>query len=324
MRSTFILVWALLIALPAWTQDAPGCKDHPVITRYPGSVLAYCEEQNHMEYHIATGPVTGYKQIAEWSEVRGKRTRLYYTISGTVSIRDIYLNYEQALKKASAIMLAQGIEEKATSPEVGSRKFLGVHYDKNPVPTGSGIVLLHGSATSGGSFYLAATLNNKGTKVHVVVAGSQYTTEQKVVLVDVIEEVGVDTDKISVDAAWMRQQIEQYGKVALSDILFDTDKATVQAWSLPLVAEIASLLGNMPQLKVYIVGHTDMTGSLHHNMELSGERAKEVVRILTTDHGVVPDRVEAYGVGPLAPVSTNTTATGKQLNRRVEVVARIP
>ena len=45
-----------------------------------------------MEYAIARGPVTGYKRIDQWTEVRGKRTRLYYSIQGTTSIRDLYLN----------------------------------------------------------------------------------------------------------------------------------------------------------------------------------------------------------------------------------------
>lgn len=315
-----ILLTSLPTALSA--QDKSGCKDHPVITRYPGSVIGYCEEQNHVEYAIATGVIAGYRQIDKWMEVKGKRTRIYYTVKGDMSLRDVYLNYQGALKRAGANMLADGIEDKSTSPNVGSRTYLGVHYARNEFPPSVGIDLLKGSATSAGSFMLAGTLNEQGTTIHVVVGGSQYTNETKVVLVDIIEEVDIATDKIQVNAEWMKQQIDRYGKVVLNDILFDTDKATVQAASLPVIAEIGKLLKTHPALNVYIVGHTDMTGAMHHNMELSGERAKEVVRILTTDHGIAEARLEGYGVGPLVPVATNTTAEGRQLNRRVEVVAR--
>ncbi len=172
-------------------------------------------------------------------------------------------------------MLAEGQQDKTTAPEVGSRTMLGVHYDRNAFSPSVGIDLLKGSASSGGSFYLEGTLDDKGTLVHVVVAGSQYTSDVKVML------VGIATDKVKVNAEWMKQQIEQHGKVAINDILFDTDKATVQAASLPVVAEIAKLLVMMPGLNLYVVGHTDITGALEHNLDLSKRRAAEVVRMLT-------------------------------------------
>ncbi len=321
MRSLLALLVAFIVT-PSSAQDANGCKDHPLITRYPGATLAWCEEQNHVEYAIARGPVTGYKKIDDWTAVKGRRTRLYYTITGDFSIRDLYLNYLNALKSAGATMLAEGQQDKTTAPDVGSRTMLGVHYERNAFPPSVGIDLLKGSASSGGSFYLAGTLSNKGTPVHIVVAGSQYTSGMKVMLVDIIEEVGVATDKVRVHAEWMKQQIEQHGKVAINDILFDTDKATVQATSLPIVAEIAKLMGSVPDLKVYVVGHTDMSGSLEHNIDLSERRAAEVVRLLMAEHGIAAARLEAHGVGPLAPVSTNKTEAGRQLNRRVELVAR--
>lgn len=239
-----------------------------------------------------------------------------------MSLRDVYLNYQGALKRAGANMLADGIEDKSTSPNVGSRTYLGVHYGRNEFPPSVGIDLLKGSATSAGSFMLAGTLNEQGMTIHVVIGGSQYTNETKVVLVDIIEEVGIATDQIQVNAEWMKQQIDRYGKVALNDILFDTDKATVQAASLPVIAEIGKLLKAHIALNVYIVGHTDMQGTLEHNMDLSRRRAEEVVRLLISTHGIDKVRLAGHGVGPLVPVATNTTSEGRQLNRRVEVVAR--
>jgi OOP family OmpA-OmpF porin len=73
-------------------------------------------------------------------------------------------------------------------------------------------------------------------------------------------------------------------------------------------------------LKVYVIGHTDMTGELEYNMELSGKRAEAVVYALVDKYGIAADRLVAKGVGPLSPVSTNKTEEGRKLNRRVELV----
>ena len=76
------------------------------------------------------------------------------------------------------------------------------------------------------------------------------------------------------------------------------------------------------KINLYVIGHTDMTGDLKHNMELSENRAKAVVDALVKDYGISVKRLTGKGVGPLCPVSTNKTEEGKQLNRRAELVER--
>ena len=73
----------------------------------------------------------------------------------------------------------------------------------------------------------------------------------------------------------------------------------------------------------YIVGHTDDTGSLMSNLELSNARAAAVKEALVSEHGIAADSLETRGVGPLAPVSNNTDQAGRALNRRVEIVQRL-
>ena len=69
-----------------------------------------------------------------------------------------------------------------------------------------------------------------------------------------------------------------------------------------------------------MVGHTDSVGKIAYNMKLSQTRAEAVVKALVTNHGVSPNRLSPYGVGPLAPVASNETKEGRALNRRVELV----
>ena len=301
-------------------QDKAGCADHALVQRFPGARLEYCEEKDHEAYAIATGPVTGYKHIDDWLEVAGRRTRLYYTIEGDVSLRTIYLNYREALERAGGSVLAEGMEEHTTSPEVGSRKFLGVHYGRNQFPSSEGIRLLQGSSTSGGGFYLAGTLAHQGAPVHLVVGGTRYSADMQVVLVDIIAEEGVDTDQIKIDAAWLLTKLGSEGRVDLNDLLFDTDSDRLQDGSMPLLGEVASLLRDRPELKLYVVGHTDMVGELAHNLDLSRRRAAEVVRRLEEDHAIAEGRLDPYGCGPLAPVAGNDSEVGRQRNRRVTLV----
>ncbi len=71
-----------------------------------------------------------------------------------------------------------------------------------------------------------------------------------------------------------------------------------------------------------MVGHTDISGDLAHNRELSEQRAQAVVTAMVGSYGVARERLAGYGVGPLAPAATNATEAGRALNRRVEVVER--
>jgi outer membrane protein OmpA-like peptidoglycan-associated protein len=112
------------------------------------------------------------------------------------------------------------------------------------------------------------------------------------------------------------------GKVVFYGIYFDTDKATLKTESAPTLVEMANWLKANASSKVFIVGHTDMQGSVEHNQKLSRDRAAAVVVALTKEHGIKADRLVAEGVGPLSPVAGNADEAGREKNRRVEMVLR--
>ena len=120
----------------------------------------------------------------------------------------------------------------------------------------------------------------------------------------------------------MGDDIERTGRVAIYGIYFDTGSYNIKPESDPALKAIAELLKTKSSLNVYVVGHTDMTGNLDHNMKLSENRAKAVVDALVKDYGISAKRLIGKGVGPLSPVSTNKTDEGKLLNRRVELVEK--
>lgn len=303
-------------------SDIAGSKDHPLLTRYPGAVIEWYEEKNFKQYKIAVGPEVGYRKIEDWVEVEGKLTRIYYSIKGTRTKEEVHKNYVNALKRGGFDIMAQGAYEKATAKGVGGGSWLLTAYAPNPYPPSQGIKLAQGSSTSAGHCYVAGKLQTETGIAYAVIAGHKYSDNEVVFLVDIIEADNLEDGLITVDAQAMGNSLDRTGKVALYGIYFDTDKSVVKSESAGTLTEIAKLMKERPQLKLYVVGHTDMTGGLSHNMTLSEARAKAVVAALVNKHGVAASRLEGKGVGPLAPAGTNTNEKGRSLNRRVELVAR--
>ncbi|MEO8148617.1 MAG: OmpA family protein [Bacteroidia bacterium] len=304
-------------------SDVNGSKDHSLITRYPGSIIGYYEEQNFIPYSIATGAVTGYKKIDLWKNVEGKRTRIYYTLKSEVTLTEVYRNYMQSMEKAGFKFLAKGIDDKNNvGKEVGGSTFLNVLYEKNPFANSKDIKLLQSSATSGGTFYLAGQLEANGASAYIILSGKQYSATEKVFMLDIIEETGMKGDLIKVNAAEMLKGIKANGKIALYGIYFDFDKADIKPESESTLVEISKLLTENPSLNLYVVGHTDMKGALEYNLTLSSNRAKAVVNELMKKYNIASSRLTGEGVGPLAPVSTNESEEGRKKNRRVELVAK--
>jgi outer membrane protein OmpA-like peptidoglycan-associated protein len=107
--------------------------------------------------------------------------------------------------------------------------------------------------------------------------------------------------------------------VNMSDVLFDTGRATLKPGAKLRLAKVAGIILAYPDLKLEIDGFTDSTGSSTFNQELSERRALAVSDFLVSQ-GVTANNVITHGYGPSNPVASNTTVAGRQLNRRVELV----
>jgi outer membrane protein OmpA-like peptidoglycan-associated protein len=134
-----------------------------------------------------------------------------------------------------------------------------------------------------------------------------------------VVESGTMKQDVVADAAALSASIAATGKAAVYGIYFDTDRSVVKPESNPSLDEITKLLKDHPRLALYVVGHTDNTGTLDHNLKLSAERADAVVRALVA-RGIAASRLRPAGVGPYCPVASNQTDEGKAKNRRVELV----
>jgi len=107
--------------------------------------------------------------------------------------------------------------------------------------------------------------------------------------------------------------------ISLSDILFDVNRATLKPGAESNVRRIAGILQQYPDRQIAVEGHTDATGSDALNQRLSEERAASVRASLIAG-GVPEGQITSVGFGKTQPVADNGTATGRQQNRRVEII----
>ncbi|KPP97637.1 OmpA family protein [Marinobacter sp. HL-58] len=107
--------------------------------------------------------------------------------------------------------------------------------------------------------------------------------------------------------------------LTLGDVLFATGSAELQGGSNRNLEKLVDFLNEYPDRNVLIEGHTDNVGSAQFNQTLSRQRAESVRRYLI-DHGVQSRRLDVSGLGFDRPVASNDSATGRQQNRRVEVI----
>lgn len=107
--------------------------------------------------------------------------------------------------------------------------------------------------------------------------------------------------------------------ITLSDVLFDTGKVELKPGAGLQLDKIANFLQQHPERRVAVEGFTDSVGGEEYNQQLSERRAQAVKDALGT-RGVSSERIDVRGYGKGYPVASNSEATGRQLNRRVEIV----
>ena len=126
--------------------------------------------------------------------------------------------------------------------------------------------------------------------------------------------------EVAADAASLERDIALTGHAAVSGIYFDFDKDKVKPESKAALDEVDKLQRANPDMKFYVVGHSDSKEKLDYNLDLSIRRAKAVGAHLTAAYNISASRLAAHGVGPLSQVLSNKDESRQAKNRRVELV----
>lgn len=292
-------------------SDVEGSEDHPMISRYEGSVIQGYERVDYDRIVFPSGIEDGELQTIP---AEGEITRILYVAPKGLSVLQVQRNYQAALRNAGFELVYEcfGGTDEIPRP---------IFRDYDP-----GDFNLRGRSPYSGkdhSYFLARMPGAEGdiyVSTHTLL--SERFDDHPAIALQIFVEKPMTTGMVQVtmDADAMASGLDESGKVLLYGIHFDTDEATLQEKSEPVLNEIATLLEQNPDLKLRVVGHTDAVGNPEYNMDLSQRRAEAVVEYLTSKQGVSLDRLKAHGVGSLAPVAGNETEEDRALNRRVELI----
>ena len=307
LKNIALLFFALLLAGVAQANEY---KDHPMIGGYPGARLSSAKVADYDVIALPTSIVTlGEVNKVAQVEVKGKVSQYLYE-KDDVSTLQIYENYLAAITKAG-FKISFSCKQKACGSQSAA------------VALGESVAMDHNIyAMYEQPYYILANNSTGAAPVH----GAWFIgglNGNVAVQPTIVEEKPMANGLIAVDPGALKDQIDAGGKALIYGIYFDTGKAVVKPESKPAMNAIAQLLTRNKDLLLYVVGHTDDTGTGATNVELSHQRALAVVAELVAIYKIAAPRLQAQGVGPYAPIGSNTTDTGKQRNRRVELVKRL-
>ncbi|WP_162455553.1 OmpA family protein [Pseudoxanthomonas kalamensis] len=278
----------------------PG-GDHPLITPYQGSKRKERKYDDYNEYYR----IVGWKDKVNLTErLEGTLTRLKYNNPKGRSTFEVISNYRNAL-------VAQGFQ---VDYECVKRENCGTTGSTTKGSPGWGEINGMNLGIGGDVRYFTGRVGYGGGTAYVSVG-----VNPSIAYVHVLESAAMDTGMVGVSADALAAGLAASGKVTLDGIFFDTGKASLKAESDASLEQVVILMGQQPQLKLLVVGHTDSTGNAATNMKLSQQRADSVRKALIAQ-GVAATRLSAQGVGSSVPVASNDTEDGRAQNRRVELV----
>jgi outer membrane protein OmpA-like peptidoglycan-associated protein len=132
------------------------------------------------------------------------------------------------------------------------------------------------------------------------------------------QQVALQQQFATSESASIRREADILAVTFKSDVLFDVGSSALKAGAYQEINRVAQVLIQYPETRIRVAGHTDSDGSEAFNQDLSLRRA-EAVRNALVQQGVAAARISTIGFGESQPIADNSTAAGKQLNRRVVI-----
>lgn len=342
------LVLAAPLRAEGLTTDAAGARDPDGLPRFAGSVILGYQSGAQERSLIPTGRWTGAQQgKAPWAsavEVAGERTRLVYLAPRGVRPAEVMAHYRGLLEGLGSQALFNCSGFHACGADVAA-----FYADKSQgrMPAGNHLLryvysgrsvqdpeLYAGRLTLGGAeryvLVFAAYQDNyadaeAGDRVAVfveqVIGKPAPAAEAPRDEPEPAQPAAAPRDPTGpTSAAELAKRIAEEGRAVVYGIRMEGAK--LAPTSRQQVDEIVALLGEQPDLALYVVGHSDDRGTLDETLERSRRAASAVVKLLVRDHRIPVARLTAQGVGCLAPVASNATEEGRARNRRLELVPR--
>jgi outer membrane protein OmpA-like peptidoglycan-associated protein len=303
---TAVLV-SLGCALPAAALDL----DWPV-----GAERTLSETDRVAGFRIATGPFDG--SAVPVIELSGDLSQQIWTLPGETgdparmlaAIEDQLTAQGYTIGFACADSTCGGFDFRFSLP-IGDGPLMHVDLGRFHYLTAT-------RASAVGADHLAVTISQGGQLGYVHLARVTPAGALPVPVTSSTRQT--DLPQGGTDAETLIAQLIARGSAVLGDVTFATGASALAGGTVESLETLAAYLAEDPRRRIVLVGHTDTEGSREANIAVSRARAEAVRAYLIDALGAAPAQIEAEGIGYLAPLASNSTATGREANRRVEVV----
>ena len=318
-----IIALAVFCAFPcafATAGDVKGSQDNPLVSRFAGSTIVGYQSVAYDEVALPLGGVQG-SGFARTLGTRGNVTRIIYASPDGKTSAEVMANYRDAIEHGGLKVLyscGPAGSEASCGGYNFAQNFAASTLDHVGNSRNKAIDLLYSSNSD--VRYIAAELIQGERKVDIGLMVAKNGDQPAGVMLQIVESGQMPGDQVTVDSAAMKKGLQKDGKIALYGLHCATDSAALEPDSDATLKQMGDLLKQTPAMKVYIVGHTDDSGSLAHNATLSQQRAEAVVKALASHYGIAVDRMAAKGLASYSPLASNHDDAGKAKNRRVELV----
>ena len=184
----------------------------------------------------------------------------------------------------------------------------GVEYDKAALGTIIGAAAGYGISKGNAN---TASQNNRAAAIGAILggAGGLYLDNKEKKLRQQMQGTGVEVGRNADGSVQL---------IMPGSITFDTNKSNIKPNFYATLNKVAQVLTEDSQSGILVTGYTDSTGNDSINIPLSQARAQSVANYLA-GQGVARTRINAQGLGSANPIADNSTAAGREQNRRVEI-----
>lgn len=306
----WILLTAVLVIAPVRVSaDVAGSSDYASFERFPGATIVDYRQEPSTVYNLPLGRMqraAGTVAPSRAERFQGHLRRITYEIPGGFLADEVYRFYrEQLLSQGQqALFSCQG-------RGCGSSNFWANDVFGNRI--------LYGPEVN--QFYLASTYQGmrgqeqvNGYAALYVVTRANRRMYAHIDFLELPAQVAAEQrEALNTTPQALEQRLARERAVVITDLGFDDNDELVNADGIELIVDV---LSRDALLEVYIVGHLQGSDSLSELQARSAQRAQAVVDRVAAS-GIDADRMQAHGLGPLAPVCRPGPCS-----QRIEMVLR--
>lgn len=313
-----LLISVMLLLIPFSTR-----ADNTLLSAFDGSVELLRYNSRFSPLTLLVSPLDSQKNPSS-TVVEGTLDSRIFKRPENVSDFEIYKSYLSTLKSSGFDVLLAC--EKNTCNITPSAKKVYWHPNNEIVnrPYQRSIKSAQVRETQflagWASYYISASKTIENQIVYAMVIISK---QHGLYSIDELIATAMESNTVTLNLDGLKDKLKNEGKVVLDGLFFKTASSVLSDDSNPALDTVAQYLKLHQEQSFYVVGHTDDIGSLDGNLALSRTRAESVIKALQS-YGIKGSRLSPYGVGPYSPASSNSSENGRQLNRRVELVLRVP